>query len=174
MNTTNWTNKLKHPRRPNTWRKWTEQWYTGHRCKYKHSAAQFQTLPSCFFFHLSEQREDVGIGRRRSFGPGPSSFFNNRRKSVLIRQCFGKHFSLKREIRESHLLRRLRALRNALIMHYLIYHTGEHVINHKCHRFPVEINYIALFLRTQTSNLHKVKILLIKPPPWVSDFFLYT
>lgn len=79
-----------------------------HRCKYEPSAAQFLTLP--LVRHLSEQREDcqkhLDTGSRAFF-----FFFHDRSKSVLIRQCFGKHFSLKREIRESvgykHLVTRL-------------------------------------------------------------------
>lgn len=78
--------------------------YTGHRCRYKHSAAQKNKR------RLSEKEGDDRLEL------GPSSFFKNRKKSVLIRQCFGKHFPLKHQesIKESKPIRSCKPQINTL------------------------------------------------------------
>lgn len=96
MSRTNWTNKLKHPRRPTT--EGSEQ--NAAKCA---AQPQMQILAlarpnsklspqfSMFFFFWTKRgcqnRKDTvwDLGLELS---------NNGRKSVLIRQCFGKHLSL--------------------------------------------------------------------------------
>lgn len=134
---------------------------TGLRCKCQRSSPQPSSKLSSFC-HVSEQSEDVG--RRRQFGSGLWSFFNNGRKSVLIRQCALVNISLSEKvwIQSENLVGHIWCL-----VTRRIHHTGERVIHHTCHRFPVELNYPTHVLR----NCNLQRVLLIKPPPKIC--FIY-
>lgn len=97
MSRTNWTNKLKHPRRPTT--EGSEQ-----NAATRAAQPQMQILalarpssklsPQFSMFRFFSRTKRGYQNRKDAVWDLGLELSNNGRKSVLIRQCFGKHLSL--------------------------------------------------------------------------------